>query len=86
MKISGKVIQPRNIKVYTNNGFEAIYRGKRIYISSDHGFGLAMHEHLTRYLIDVVDIKTGMKDVDSYQDCHSIRDAIIFAMRGSCLV
>jgi hypothetical protein len=85
MKISGCIIQNRNICDSTENLFKAIYKGKCIYISTDHGFGKPKYDHLKRFLIDVIDIKTGMYDVQTYEDFHVIRDAIIFALKGSLL-
>jgi hypothetical protein len=76
----------RSFKDCGKSLFNANYKGKRIYISTDHGFGKPQYDHLKRFLIDVVDIKTGMYDVQSYQDCHTIRDAIIYALKGAMLV
>lgn len=86
MKISGCVIQNRNIKENTPSDFIATYKGKQIIVSSNHGFGKPIYEHLTRFNIDVIDIKTGMIDVESYEDCHEIRDAIRHALHGACLI
>lgn len=86
MKISGCIIQNRNITAYSNNQFCAVYKGKNFYISSDHGFGKPKYDHLTRYFISVTDIKSGWADVDAYEDCHNIRDAIKFALKGACLI
>lgn len=86
MKVSEAIIQERNISVNTENDFEATYKGKRIFISTDHGFGKAKYDHLKRYNIDVRDIETGMYDVQSYQDCHTMKDAIRFALKGACLI
>lgn len=84
MRIAGCVI--RNIVEYTDNIFRATYKGKRIYISDDHGLGKAREKGLTRYFINVTDIKSGWDDVDAYEDCHDIRDAIRFALEGACLI
>jgi hypothetical protein len=86
MKISGAVIQNRNIKTSTEDVFDAKYKGKHIYITTDHGFGKPQYKHLKRFCIDVIDIKTGTRDVDSYNDFHEIRDAIRFALDGACLI
>lgn len=86
MKISGLVIQKRNISESTENCFHAIYKGKRIYITTNHGFGWPKYSHLSRYMIDVIDIKTGLKDVESFEDCHTIEDAIRKALYGCCLL
>jgi hypothetical protein len=86
MKISYAVIQNRNISVNTENNFIATYKGKEIIISTDHGFGKPKYDHLKRYNIDVIDIKTGMKDVESYEDFHNMNDAIRSALIGACLI
>lgn len=85
MRVSGCVFQTRCIENYTDDDFEAKYKGKRIVISTSHGFGKPKYEHLKRFVIDVIDIKTGLKDVDSYEDFHDIRDAIRYALVGACL-
>lgn len=85
MKIAGAVIQNKNIKVNTESEFEAIYKGRRIYICTDHGFGKAKYDHLTRYDITVRD-GSGMYDVESYEDLHTMRDAIIYALKGALLI
>lgn len=86
MKISQAVIQNRNIQENTEDDFIATYKGKKIIISTDHGFGNSKYNYLKRFMIDVVDIKSGMKDVDSYQDFQDIRDAIKYALVGACLI
>jgi transposase len=86
MKISTLVIQNRNISVNTENDFVATYKGKKIIISTNHGFGKPKYDHLKRYNIDVIDIKTGMKDVMSYEDFHTMRDAIRSALKEACLL
>ena len=86
MKISTLVIQNRNISVNTENDFVATYKGKEIIISTNHGLGKPKYDHLNRYNIDVVDIATGMKDVQSYKDFHTIKDAILYALKGACLL
>ena len=86
MKVSGIVIQNRNISINTENDFQATYKGKRIVISTNHGFGKPKYDHLKRYIIDVKDIKTGMYDVQSYEDFHTMRDAIRSALIGACLI
>jgi|GEM_PF-2924492 len=86
MKISGVVIQNRNISENTENDFVATYKGKSIVISTNHGFGKPKWDHLKRYNIDVKDIKLGMYDVQSYEDCHEMRDAIRLALKGACLI
>lgn len=86
MKISGLVIQNRNISINTENDFVATYKGKEIIISTNHGFGKAKYEHLKRYNIDVNHIATGIKDVQTYEDFHNMKDAIRFALIGACLL
>lgn len=86
MKISGLVIQERNISESTQDMFTATYKGKTITISTDHGFGMPKQEHLKRFDMSVVDIKTGMHDVQTYEDHHEIRDAIRSCLIGACLL
>ena len=86
MKISGLVIQNRNIFVNTKNDFIAKYKGKEIIISTNHGFGKPKYEHLKRYNIGVIDIESGMKDVQTCEDFHTINDAIRCALKGSLLL
>ena len=83
MKIAGKIIQNRNIKDYNSDTFYATYKNKSIYITNDHGFGFAKYKHLNRYMIQVIDIKSGMYDIDTYQDIHDIRDGIIYALNNT---
>ena len=85
MKVSEAVIQNRNIKVSTEKDFEATYKGHSIYISSDHGFGKARYNHLTRFNIDVKGAD-GLYAVQSYEDFHTIKDAIRYALKGACLI
>lgn len=86
MKISEAIIQEKNISVNTENDFDATYKGKRIIISTNHGFGKPKFDHLKRYNIDVIDIESGMIDVQNYEDCHTMKDAIRYALRGACLI
>lgn len=86
MKISGAIIQKRNIEVSTENEFRATYKGRQINITTDHGFGKPKYEHLKRFMIDVTDIKTGMVDVQTYEDFHEINDAIRSALKGACFI
>jgi hypothetical protein len=83
MKIAGCIFQERNIRENSSTTFEATYKKRRFYISSDHGFGQPKEHWLTRYNIDVFDVESGMYDVQTYEDCHSIRDAIIVALKGA---
>ena len=86
MKVSGKVIQNRNIKQNDGVTFHAIYKRKTIWASKDHGLGKPKYDHLTRYNIEVTDNKSGMFDVDTYEDCHTMEDAIRCALKGACLL
>jgi hypothetical protein len=86
MKIAGCIIQKRKILDNTLALFNANYKGKRIYITKDHGFGKPKYPQLSRFLIDVVDIKTGMYDVQTYQDFEHIDEAIEYALNGAMLV
>lgn len=86
MKISGAIIQNKNISINSENDFVATYKGKEIIISTNHGFGKPKYNHLKRYNIDVIDISTGMIDVQSYEDFHTMRDAIRYALKGACLI
>jgi hypothetical protein len=85
MKVAGCIIQEKNITVNTEKKFEARYKGKRIYITANHGHGKPKEKHLKRYDIDVIDFD-GTYDVQTWEDLHSIRDAIIFALKGACLI
>lgn len=86
MRISEAIIQNRNIEVSTKDEFIATYKGKQIIVTTDHGLGEAKDWWLTRYNIDVIDIESGLRDVDTFEDCHEIKDAIIHALRGACLI
>ncbi len=86
MKVSGLVIQNKNIKKNTSTDFEATYKGKQIIITTNHCLGSAKYGHLNRYDIDVIDIKTGMYDVNTYIDLHTMHNAIRFALIGACLL
>ncbi|MES2382860.1 MAG: hypothetical protein V4538_17565 [Bacteroidota bacterium] len=86
MKISGAVIQTKNIKTNTEITFHATYKGMTIYVSTDHGFGKAKYDHLKRYYIEVSNNKNGLFDVDTWEDCHTMKDAIRYALKGACLI
>lgn len=86
MKVSGCTIQKRQIIESTESIFNANYKGKRIYITTNHKLGKPRYDHLKRYLIDVVDIKTLMYDVQTYEDFHTIQDAIRYALKGAMLI
>lgn len=85
MKIAGCIIQNRQILDKTLSLFHGNYKGKRIYITKDHGFGKPKYPQLSRFSIDVVDIKTGMYDVETYQDFEHIDEAIKYALTGAML-
>lgn len=84
MKISGSVI--RNITTNTKDNFVATYKGKEIIITTNHGHGKPKYDHLTRYDIIVIDLKSGMYDVNTYEDCHTMNDAIRYALKGAILL
>lgn len=86
MKIQNKIIQNKNIKEFTEDTFDATYRGKQIWISTDHGFGDARYGDMIRYNIEVTDILTGLYDVDTYEDFYSMKEAITYAVKGACLL
>lgn len=86
MKISGAIIQQRNIIVSSENEFQATYKGKEIYISTEHSLGKPKYDHLKRFNIDVQDMNNGMYDVQTYEDFHDINDAIRYALKGACLI
>lgn len=73
------------ITVNTEKEFEGTYKGMDIFVSSDHGLGEPEYDHLTRFNITVTD-KAGMYAVDSYKDCHTIQDAIRYALKGAQLI
>jgi GTP:adenosylcobinamide-phosphate guanylyltransferase len=86
MKVSEAIIQNRNISEHTKDNFYATYKGKSIEITTNHGHGDPEHDHLTRYDIVVIDLKTGMFDVNTWEDYHNIHDAIRCALQGACLI
>lgn len=86
MEISGAIIRDKFIQENTLDNFIAIYKGKEIKVSTEHGFGKPKHSYLKRYDISVVDLKSGMLDVYTYEDCHSMQDAIKYALKGACLI
>lgn len=87
MKIQvGVVIQDKNIDKNTEHDFLATYKGKQIEITTNHAHGEAKYKHLMRYDISVVDVKSGMIDVYTYQDFHNMKDAIRYALKGCCLI
>lgn len=84
MKISGAIIQPRNISINNSQTFCAQYKGRVIYVTTNHGFGKASYDHLTRY--DITVTKDGSFEVNTYEDCHTMKDAIRCALKGACLL
>lgn len=86
MKISAAIIQERNITINTPERFQATYKGREINITTDHGHGKPKYDHLKRYDITVQHLESGMYDVDTYEDCHTMRDAIRYALKGACLL
>lgn len=85
MKISGAIIQNRFIEENTETTFMARYKGHTVYVSSDHGHGEPKWDHLTRYTIEVTD-KRGCYAVNTYDDFHTMKDAIRYALKGACLI
>ena len=84
MKISEAIIQNRNILKKTEDEFLATYKGRQIFITTDHGLGEPKYDHLKRFNIEVT--INGSYEVDTWQDFHTIRDAIRFALIGACLI
>lgn len=85
MRVSEAIIQNRNIHVNTSTDFVATYKKHSIFISSNHGFGKPKYDHLTRFNIDVKG-EDGLYAVQSYEDSHTIKDAIRYALKGACLI
>lgn len=86
MKIAGRIIQNRNIIQNDPDYFEANYKHVTIVITTNHGFGRPKHKHLTRYSIDVYGRDNGIYDVQTWEDCHTLKDAIREALKGACLL
>ncbi len=86
MKVSGCVFQNNKIKVNTDLVFDAEYKGKSFFITTDHGFGVAKYDHLKRFMISVYDIKKDIADVDTWKDYHTIEDAIRYGLVGAGLL
>mgnify|MGYP001594695836 CR=1 FL=1 len=84
MKVSEAVIQNRNISVNTENDFNATYKGREINITTSHGYGKPEYNHLKRYDITVTFL--GSYEVNTWQDLHSMKDAIRYALKGACLI
>lgn len=86
MKINNIVIRPSRISIHNKDTFHAQYKGKTIQITTDHNLGKSKDKNLTRYMVDVWDNKSGMKDVDALQDLENINEAILYALEGACLI
>ena len=84
MKISGAIIQEKNISENTADEFHATYKGRNIDISTGHGFGEPKWKHLKRY--DITVTVNGSYEVNTWQDFHEMRDAIRYALKGACLI
>lgn len=85
MKISGAIIQKRFINEHNDHTFSATYKGHDIYVSTTHGFGKPKYDHLKRYTIEVIG-KDGMYAVNTYDDFHTMEDAIRYALKGALLI
>lgn len=86
MKISGAIIREKFISENTPDKFNAIYKGREINITTDHGHGKPKYNHLKRYGITVIHLESGMYDVNTYEDFHTMQDAIRYALKGACLL
>lgn len=86
MKVSGAVIQNKFIYENTKNDFRAKYNGREISITTNHGHGSPTYKRLNRYDITVYHLESGMYDVNTYEDLHTMRDAISYALKGACLL
>lgn len=86
MKIGKAIIQEQKIKRYNKSEFDATYKGRSIFVSDNHGFGLAEDADKKRFNIEVYDIMSGMYDVYTYEDFNNIEEAIIYALEGAMLV
>lgn len=84
MKLGKKIIQPRNIKEHTKTDFLAYYKGKEISITTDHGHGTPETRGHKRFLIFVVDLKTGIINIETVQDFPRIKGAILHAVKETC--
>lgn len=86
MKISGAIIRDKFISENTPDKFNAIYKGREINITTDHGHGKPKYDHLKRYDITVIHLESGMYDVNTYEDLHTMQDAIRYALKKACLL
>ena len=85
MKIAGCTIFNKFIKENNEKDFIAIYKGSGINITTNHGYGKPKEKHLKRYNIDVR-AKDGTFEVNTWRDLPTMRDAIIFALKGAMLI
>ena len=86
MKIAGAIIRNNKIKVNTENEFYAFYKGRSIYVTTNHGFGEPKCKNLKRFNIEVIHLESGMYDNDTWEDHHDIKDAINSALKGAALL
>jgi len=86
MKISEAVIQNRNISVNIETNFVATYKGYHIFVTTKHDLGKPKYAHLKRYSIDVINIKTGLNAVQTWEDHHNMKDAIRSALKVALLI
>jgi len=85
MKVYGATIQKRMIREHSYTTFHATYKGHDIHITTVHGHGAPKHDHLTRFDIEVKG-KDGCFYVNTWEDYHTMHDAIGNALRGACLI
>lgn len=86
MKVAGCIFQNKFIEENTKDEFIATYKGYRFVITTDHGFGEPEYKHLKRFNIDVYGVECGLAAVCSVKDFHSIKDAIIYALKGAMFI
>lgn len=82
MKICGKIIQERNIKVNTTDEFSAVY--KKHYITIFRLEKIDRYDNQT-FNVDVTDL-AGCYAVNAVFEGRSMRDAIIYALKGALLI
>lgn len=85
VKIQGSTIRDKYIREHTDTVFDARYKGRHIYITTEHGLGLPREKGLNRYCVDVIH-HTGVKEVDSYEDLATMQEAIEYALKDSELL
>lgn len=84
MKISTAIIQERKISINTPQTFSATYKGREINVTTEHGHGKPKYSHLKRY--DITVTLNGSYEVNTYEDFHTKKDAIRYALKGACLI